>query len=96
MIYPPASKPEDWKQLLADPQKHWKKGYSARSLAYCWQKAGGIPRDVKDVLLQLPDFQGLETLLVFPPSARYPYLAGKGHHRMTAGCWQEQQITLFR
>jgi hypothetical protein len=66
MIYVPASKPEDWQQLLADPQKHWKKGYSARSLAYCWQEAGGIPRDVKDVLLQLPAFEGLETLLVFP------------------------------
>jgi hypothetical protein len=35
----PASNPEDWKKFLADPEKHWKKGYSARTLAYCWQNS---------------------------------------------------------
>jgi hypothetical protein len=28
----PASSPEDWKKFLAEPEKQWKSGYSARSL----------------------------------------------------------------
>jgi len=26
--------PEDWKPLLAEPEKHWRTGYSAKTLAY--------------------------------------------------------------
>jgi hypothetical protein len=29
-IYIPSTKPEDWKSLLADPKKQWRKGYSAK------------------------------------------------------------------
>jgi hypothetical protein len=32
-IFIPANKPEDWKSLLAEPDKHWKTGYSAKTLA---------------------------------------------------------------
>ena len=42
-VYIPATNPEDWKQFLAEPEKHWKSGYSARSLAYCWHESDGIP-----------------------------------------------------
>ena len=35
-IYIPSTKPEDWQSLLAHPEKHWRKGYSAKALAYCW------------------------------------------------------------
>ena len=35
------SGPDDWQALLADPVKHWRPGYSARTLAYCWEAAGG-------------------------------------------------------
>ena len=45
----PAQSPEDWKQFLAKPEKHWKTGFSARSLAYCWQEADGIPPDILEV-----------------------------------------------
>ena len=41
--------PESWKELLAEPDKHWKTGYSARSLAYCWEEAQGFPKSVADV-----------------------------------------------
>jgi hypothetical protein len=44
-----ASKPEDWKLQLAEPDKHWKDGYSAKELAYCWMNAGGFPISVKTV-----------------------------------------------
>lgn len=65
-IFIPVTKLKDWKQLLADPEKHWKKGCSARALAYCWQEAHGLPKDVEAVLLQVPEFDGLETLIVIP------------------------------
>lgn len=39
--------PEDWQALLADPQKHWRTGYSARTLAHCWEEADGLPPEVQ-------------------------------------------------
>ena len=60
-ILTPASSPEDWKQFLAEPEKHWQQGYSARSLAFCWQEADGIPPEILSVLGQVPSLQGLTT-----------------------------------
>lgn len=40
------SGPEDWRKLLADPGKHWKVGYSARTLAHSWESADGFPSEV--------------------------------------------------
>jgi len=65
-IFIPVTKLKDWKQLVADPEKRWKKGASARALAYCWQEADGMPKDVEAVLLQVPEFDGLEPLFVIP------------------------------
>ncbi|MCY3824203.1 MAG: hypothetical protein OXG62_10075 [Nitrospinae bacterium] len=48
--------PEDWKELLADPAEHWKTGYSAKTLAYCWEDAGGcFPHEVSNVLKTVAD-----------------------------------------
>jgi hypothetical protein len=52
------SGPEDWKDLLADPDKHWKTGYSARTLAYCWEAADCFPSEIS-----LPFIQSTEPLL---------------------------------
>ena len=41
--------PEDWKEGLADPDKHWKWGKSAKALAYCWEEAGAFPPEVQRV-----------------------------------------------
>jgi hypothetical protein len=63
-IYIPAVSAEQWAQLLADPVKHWRQGYSARTLAYAWQEASGFPVEVQAVLAtQFPD---IELLLAFP------------------------------
>lgn len=40
------SGPQDWKDLLADPVKQWKRGYSARTLAHCWEASDGFPPEV--------------------------------------------------
>jgi len=40
------SGPNDWRALLADPEKHWRSGYSAKTLAHCWEAADGLPPEV--------------------------------------------------
>lgn len=62
----PATSPEDWKQFLADPEKHWKKGYSARTLAHSWHNASGIPKEVLSVLNQASELAGIEPLFIIP------------------------------
>lgn len=39
--------PHDWQALLADPEKHWRTGFSARTLANCWEAAEGLPPEVE-------------------------------------------------
>jgi hypothetical protein len=47
MIYLPVKQSEDWKQFLAEPDKQWKDGYSAKTLAETWQNASGLPHKVR-------------------------------------------------
>ena len=49
------SGPQDWQALLADPDKHWRVGYSARTLAYCWESADGFPPEVCQPFVQCAD-----------------------------------------
>jgi hypothetical protein len=63
-VYIPASSAEQWKQFLAEPDKQWRQGYSARTLAYSWQEAQGFPSEVASVLEQR--FPSVELLLVLP------------------------------
>lgn len=64
----PANNSEDWKHLLADPDKHWKTGYSAKALAYCWQEADGFPLEVKRVFNNsgIDTFKDVRMLVAFP------------------------------
>jgi len=64
----PSKSPEDWKGLLAEPDKQWKTGYSAKALAYCWEEAGGFPKSVQKVFSKTPYslFKGMIPLLVLP------------------------------
>ncbi|MBR1172855.1 hypothetical protein JQ617_02715 [Bradyrhizobium sp. KB893862 SZCCT0404] len=45
-IYIPTSGAASWQSLLADPEKHWRMGYSARTLAHCWEASDGLPTEV--------------------------------------------------
>jgi len=40
------SGPDDWQKLLAKPEKQWKSGYSARTLAHCWEAVDEFPPEV--------------------------------------------------
>ena len=64
----PTNKPKDWKPLLADPDKHWKTGYSAKALAYAWQEATDFPPEVRRVFQnsRIELFHNAELLLAFP------------------------------
>src|SRR5690606_36029318 len=45
-IYLPSTGADSWRTLLADPEKHWRMGYSARTLAQCWEAARALPPEV--------------------------------------------------
>jgi hypothetical protein len=46
----PTVGPEDWQRFLADPEKQWKRGYSAMAAALSWESAGGVPQEISDLL----------------------------------------------
>jgi len=64
----PTESAEDWKRLLAEPEKQWKKGFSARALAYCWQEADGLPNSIQQVFSAsgIEAFEKFELLLALP------------------------------
>ncbi|MGH9426148.1 MAG: DUF6946 family protein [Terriglobia bacterium] len=65
-IFVPSSGPGDWRCLLADPEKHWARRRSARTLAHCWEDTDGFPPEVQVVLNQHPALAGAVPLLIFP------------------------------
>jgi hypothetical protein len=67
-IYIPTQGPEHWRRLLADPEKQWRTGYSAKALAYCWEEADGFPAEVALLFSEsgIPTFQSIELLLAIP------------------------------
>ena len=63
-ILTPTTSPLDWKSLLADPEKHWRWGYSAMSAALTWEAAKGLPAEIAalfgpdtELLLAIPEHQ---------------------------------------
>ncbi len=66
-IYIPTSGVEDWHRLLADPEKHWQTGFSARSMAYAWESAKGFPPEIQDLFTRSEHpFHNVELLLAIP------------------------------
>jgi hypothetical protein len=62
------SGPDDWQALLADPVKHWRTGFSARTLAYSWEAADGFPPEVAQAISSCDDplLSGLAPVLAVP------------------------------
>jgi hypothetical protein len=67
-IFVPTRSYEDWRLLLAQPDLHWKVGYSAMTLARAWEDAadGGFPPEVRSALSTAPSLGELRPLLVMP------------------------------
>jgi hypothetical protein len=60
-IFVPSSGPKDWKGLLAS-EKQWRSGFSAKTLAHCWESLDGFPPEIarlfaksKESVLQQPE-----------------------------------------
>jgi hypothetical protein len=64
-IYKPTTGPEDWKQFLAKPDLHWKTGYSAKSMAYSWEEADGLPAEISMAVGDAFGFEP-EPLIIIP------------------------------
>jgi hypothetical protein len=64
----PSKGAKSWREFLADPEKQWKKGYSAYELANCWENAKNFPSCIEKVFKQseLPLFKDIELLYGFP------------------------------
>jgi hypothetical protein len=75
MILIPTESLEDWKKLLADPEKHWKAGYSAHALASAWEKHRGFPPEISNLLQQNPATRGA-TMLFGIPEHKVPLAGG--------------------
>lgn len=60
-VYVPSKGPQDWQSLLAEPEKHWRRGYSAMELAERWEAADGFPTELKLPLSHR--FPGIRALL---------------------------------
>lgn len=67
-IFKPTSGPEDWRELLAKPEKHWRTEYSAKALAHCWEKAEAFPPEVFQLFQESEDpaCRNIKYLLAFP------------------------------
>ena len=66
MFLVPTSGVDDWKELLADPDKHWREGYSAHALATRWQSTRGFPPEIATLLATQPAFADSQMLLGIP------------------------------
>lgn len=71
----PTDNAEDWKRFLADPDKQWRDGYSAKSTAIHWEKSAGLPKDIKQIIKEA----GLENpdLLLAIPEWKTPLPGGQ-------------------
>ncbi|WP_390919555.1 DUF6946 family protein [Neorhizobium turbinariae] len=70
-IYLPSPGPSAWQQFLAEPEKQWRVGYSARTIAHSWEHCDGLPPEVSAM------FPGDPELLLAIPEHKVP-LAGGG------------------
>lgn len=60
----PVGGPEGWRRFLGDPEKHWRKGYSAMACAYAWENADGMPMEIAalmpegaELILGMPEYK---------------------------------------
>lgn len=74
----PSRGAEDWQRLLAEPERHWRSGYSAKALAHCWEAADGFPPSVQAIFdgSRFEAFHRLEMLLGIPEH-RVPLPGGR-------------------
>jgi hypothetical protein len=63
-VFVPSRSPAAWKRLLANPERQWRIGCSARALANSWQEAEELPSEVRRVLSRT--FPEIRALICIP------------------------------
>lgn len=84
-LFVPSWGPSDWRRLLANPAKQWRRGRSAYELATCWEAARrhqrGLPRPVAACLDQHDATRDAKLVVGLPElQVEFP---GGGHHSQT-------------
>ncbi|MFI8577550.1 DUF6946 family protein [Rossellomorea aquimaris] len=66
--YVPTKGMESWKEFLADPEKQWKRSYSAYELAKSWEGADNLPSSVQRAFenSDIPFLKNVKVLYGFP------------------------------
>ena len=66
--YVPSGGPLAWRDFLADPDKQWKSGYSAKALAESWEAQNGLPEEVASLIRSVPRYanEKMELLVALP------------------------------
>ena len=63
---------DDWRRFLADPEKQWKRGFSAMAAALSWEAANGLPSEIVEIFGGSPEllFAIPEYKVALPGGAR--------------------------
>ncbi|RWG90584.1 MAG: hypothetical protein E5X49_04305 [Mesorhizobium sp.] len=69
-VYIPSQGPMSWQAFLAEPVRQWRTGYSAKTVAHCWESANGLPDEIAHM------FDGSAELLVALPEHKVPLDGG--------------------
>ncbi len=65
-IFIPTLNSESWKRLLAEPEKQWKEGFSAKSAADSWEASKGFPKEIVLAMNKRNEFKDAELLIAIP------------------------------
>ena len=63
-----------WQQFLAEPDKQWRSGYSAKTLACCWEDCDGLPVEIGKLFAA--EFNEVPELLLAIPEHKVPLPGG--------------------
>jgi hypothetical protein len=79
-VYIPISSADQWKRLLAEPERQWHTGYSARTVAHSWLAADGFPPEVASLFSEsgIPAFSSISPLIIIPEH-QVPLPPSSGH-----------------
>lgn len=76
--YIPSKGPDSWRTFLAEPDRHWKTGYSAKTLAHSWEAEDHLPREIASLVRTVPRYQNDEPeLLLAVPEWKVPLPGGR-------------------
>jgi hypothetical protein len=70
----PSHGPSDWQQFLAQPERQWVTGYSARTIAHSWEAQADWPPEVASIICKV---LGPTSLLLAIPEHKTPLPGGQ-------------------